>query len=322
MWRPTLLVGVGGASGWEALAWAVDEAAGYAGDVIVAHACPPDSPLASAGGRVAPGLLEIADPGLARAVAGARARLGGNRVTLRISTDAPADALLDQSGSADLVVMGGPTGHAATVHRVVTEAPCPSVVVHPVSMGRDRPFAGHVVVGVCPGPAARAALELGFWYAGSHRLPLAAVHVSADGAEEYWYDERTLTTHFAAEPAALDLLAVAIEPLTHRYPRVPVKRAVLAGAPSGGLVRAAEGARLLVVGDHGSRLLSHAMGSVSHRLQTVGHGTGPVGHALAPVGRGLSVISHELGSVSHAVIRRAGCPVAVVRADQPHGRFP
>lgn len=287
MRRPTVLVGVGGVSGWEALAWAVNEAAGCAGDVRVVHACPPDSALARTGGRVPPALLELADPGLARALAAASARLGGDRVTLTVRAGRPADQVLAESRRADLVVVGAPTNHAATVHQIITRAPCPTVVVHPVRTGRERPFAGHVVVGVCDMPPARAALEYGFEYAAAHRAPLAAVHVTTERQEDYWFDERTLATHFATEPAGLELLAVEVEPWMHKYPEVAVKRAVLAGRPLSGLLRAAQGARLLAVGDRGR---------------------GPAARRL-------------LGSVSHGAVDRAGCPVAVVRPGHSRGRF-
>jgi nucleotide-binding universal stress UspA family protein len=284
MARPTVLVGVGGSSGWEALAWAVDEAAGTGGDVRIVHACPPESPLAHTSDRVAPGLLELADPGLARAVAAARSRLGGTRVSLLVRPDRAGDLVLSAAEQADLVVVGAPTGHAATVHQVVTRAHCPTVVVHPVRAGRERPFAGHVVVGVCDEPPARAALEFAFGYAAAHRARLAAVHVSAERRADHRFEPGAADP---GEPAGLDLLAVEVEPWTHKYPEVTVTRAVLAGRPLPGLLRAAQGARLLVVGDRGR-------GAAARRL---------------------------LGSVSHGVLDRAGCPVALVRPDHSRGRF-
>jgi nucleotide-binding universal stress UspA family protein len=289
MWRPTVLVGVGGLSGWEALAWAVDEALATGGDLLIAHACRADSPLAARDGRVSPGLLELADPPLARAVAAARSRLGGDRVRLVLRAGEPGHVVLGAADEADLVVVGAPTGHAATVCRVVTRAPRPTVVVRPVTADRGRPFAGHVVVGVSDAPAARATCEFAFAYAAAHRVPLAAVHVADRQREDYWFDERTLATAFPVEPAGLHLLAIEVEPWMHKYPEVAVKRAVFTGRPLDGLLRAARGARLLVVGDHGR--------VVPQRL---------------------------LGSVCHGAVARAKCPVAVVRAghaDVPDRRF-
>ena len=62
------------------------------------------------------------------------------------------------------------------------------------------------------------------------------------------YDSIDLT-HFVAEPAGLDLLAQEIEPWAAKYPEVCVKRGVFAGRPVDGLLRAASGAALLVVGE-------------------------------------------------------------------------
>jgi len=67
----------------------------------------------------------------------------------------------------------------------------------------------------------------------------------------------------------------------HAFPDVAVKRAIFAGAPLSGLLRGADGAALLVVGDRG-------LGQVRRAL---------------------------LGSVSQGAIERAGEPVAVVRGD-------
>ena len=73
-------------------------------------------------------------------------------------------------------------------------------------------FAGHVVVGVDGTPASRAALEFAFEEATLHRRPLVAVFVTDRRTDDFWYDETILSTHFAAEPAALELLATEVEP--------------------------------------------------------------------------------------------------------------
>jgi hypothetical protein len=122
----------------------------------------------------------------------------------------------------------------------------------------------------------RVALRIG--YADEHGVPLAAAHVSEQDDDDYFYDETTLSTHFTMEPAALDLFASKVEPWSLKYPKVRVRRAVLHGAVADGLARAAAGAHLLVVGDK------------------------PRG----PVSRTRS------GDVPFALIRRAGCPTAIV----------
>jgi nucleotide-binding universal stress UspA family protein len=76
----------------------------------------------------------------------------------------------------------------------------------------------------------------------------------------------------------LELLAAGVQPWSLRYPRVRLRRAVLHGTVADGLVRAAAGAFLLVVGDKRR---------------------GPVARARA-------------GDVPLAVIRRAHCPTTLV----------
>jgi nucleotide-binding universal stress UspA family protein len=110
---------------------------------------------------------------------------------------------------------------------------------------------------------------------------VAAVHVDDRRPGDFWVDDRYLETHFAAEPAALELLARDVEPVAADFRHVPVKRAVYGGDVVTGLRRAATGAALLVLGRHGHR-------------------------RPAPL---------RLGSVSRAFAEHADCVVAVVPGD-------
>ncbi|HEU4422612.1 MAG TPA: universal stress protein [Pilimelia sp.] len=291
--RPSIVVGLGGSGGWHALGWATNEAAATGGRLVLCHACRPDSALADRGPAPPIGLLEVVDLALARAVGSARTRLGGDRVTLRIQPGRPGHLLVQAAAGADLAVIGPPArrtpgGLGSTAHDVAAHAPCPVVVARPVDSAHGAPFAGHVVVGVDDSPAARAAVEFAFRYADTHRRPLAAVHVTADRREDYWFDETMLSTHFAAEPAGLELLATEVEPWMRKYPNVATKLAVYAGRPLPGLVRAAAGASLLVVGDHG--------------------------HSAA--------VRAVLGTVSDGVLDAAPCPVAIVHDYERRGGQP
>lgn len=288
--RPIIVVGLGGSGGWHALAWAADEAVATGGRLVLCRACPPDSPLAARGPDTPIRLLELVDPALARAVASTRTRLGGDRVGLRFLPGRPGPLLVEAAADADLAVLGAPSrarlrGLGSTAHHVATHAPCPVVVARPVVAGRGAPLAGHVVIGVDDSAAGRAALEFGFGYAESHHRPLAAVRVTEHTDEDLWFDERTLSTHFAAEPADLALLAAEAEPWMRKYPAVTVKRALYSGHPLPGLLRAATGAALLVVGDHG-------------------------------YGR---IVRTLLGTVSDGALDAAGCPVAVVHGYERRG---
>lgn len=251
--RPTIVVGLGGTNGWQALAWATEHAIDTGAALVLCHACRADSPLTTRGRASSISLLELADPALARAVAHTRMRLGGHRVTVQVEAVRPAALLLDVARTANLVVIGPPTrtdliGRMRTAHRVVAHAAIPVVVARPGSGRTHGPFAGHVVAGVDGSAGSRAAIEFAFDEASRHRRPLAAVHVTNENREDFWFDDAMLSTHFPSEPAGLDLLAAEIEPWTHKYPDVDVKRAVFAGRPLDGLLRAGVGAPLLVLG--------------------------------------------------------------------------
>ncbi|MEV4624211.1 universal stress protein [Asanoa sp. NPDC049573] len=122
------------------------------------------------------------------------------------------------------------------------------------------------MIGVDGSGASRVALECGFQEAALHHRPVAAVHVTTARREDYWFDDTVLSAQFTAEPAGLDLLAAETEPWHYRHPDVPVKRAVFAGRPAEGLLRAAAGSALLCVGDRGrSWPVRTLLGSVSDR---------------------------------------------------------
>jgi nucleotide-binding universal stress UspA family protein len=285
--RRTIAAGFGGTGGLQALGWATEEAEQTGADLVIVHACPSGTPLDVPLGTPTPARVALIDPPLAQKAAAVCARLGGHRVTLKIRGHDVSLALVDASWTADLLVVGtGSTG--LTIRRTLRHAHCPVVVVRPIRQGRGAPFAGHVVVGVDGSDAGRAALEFAFGYAAEHHLPVAAAHVSAHSDDDYFYDDVTLSTHFAIEPAALRLLGSEIEPWVLKYPRVRVRRAVLSGTVADGLLRAGRGAHLLVVG---------------HKRR------GVVGRA-------------RTGDVPLAVAGQAGCPVAVVPLEALEGALP
>jgi len=300
-----IVVGVSGSpGGWQALSWAVSEAAATGRALVIVHACRPDvavdrlggiaaernGGLATVGSRRGREALTLQLPAIARGVAAAQLRLGGHRVQVVVRPEPAGELLVGLADRSDLVVVGPPVGpgwleRASTTSYVVHHAPGPVVVARggsDVRSGDGRAsFRGNVVVGVDGSASARPALAFGFSFAAEHRLPLVALHVTGRGSTDVWYEDQMLETHLVGEPDALELLATEVEPWQHRFPHVAVKRAIFAGAPLSGLLRGADGAALLVVGDRGF---------------------GPVRRAL-------------LGSVSQGAIERAGEPVAVVRGD-------
>lgn len=280
-----IVVGFGGTGGWQTLAWAVAEAAVTGGRLSIWHVCPPDSLLGQAGRAVPMRTLELAAPALSRAVAAARDRLGEHRVDLVVQGGRVGTTLVEAAQYADLLVVGAPeqpgwAERRSTTHQVVTHTPGPIVVVRPTITPGGGPFTGDVVVGVDGSEPAEAALEFGFYYAAAHHRPLTAVHVHTLTRGDLWLDDTTREPHLVGEPAELALLGHEIKPWHARYPDIPVRRALFTGPALQGLLRAATGARLLVVGNHGR--------SAAMRMM--------------------------LGSVSHGAVDQAPCPVAVMPA--------
>ncbi|MEV4138834.1 universal stress protein [Dactylosporangium sp. NPDC049742] len=268
-------IGVGVADtpgGLAALSWAVEETAARGGTLAICHVRRDGDPDRAATGLAA---LELTEPDLARHIRAARQRLD-RRTAVALPAGDPVGALLELSGELDLLVVGGHEGgdplHHSVPTRLAARAPCPVVVVRPVS--GHGPFAGHVVVGTDGSAAAAAALRAGFAHAELHAVPLAVVEVDVrHTGDDYWFDDRFLETHFTAVPAPLVTLAEQVEPLVARHPSVAVKRAVYGGDPVHGLRRAAAGAALLVLGRHGRPMPAVLrLGSVSRAFAEHGDG--------------------------------------------------
>jgi nucleotide-binding universal stress UspA family protein len=270
-----------------ALDWAVTETAVVGSVLVVAHAAA--RVMGASPARRNPG-IPGGDPVLAWAVAVARRGLDPVRVQPVLRSGAAGGALVDLAFAEDILVLGAPThrhwsGPRSATRYVLGHASCPVVVVPSRSSvaqrreglrARGRPRLGcedHVVVGVHRSEAARTALAFGFTYAARHRLPLAAVHVTGRTDSADWFDDQVPEAPLATEPAAARLLAEQLKTFEREYPRVAVRRLVLAGEVGRGLVTASDGATVLVSG-------------------AAEGGVGPVVHAL----------------VDHSV-----CPVAVVR---------
>jgi len=157
-------------------------------------------------------------------------------------------------------------------------APCPVAIVRETTQAGPHLFAGNVVVGV-DGESSGTVVAVAFAEAALRGVSLVVVHAGILGPVDAWRDEAFGEVH---EERALDgwePLEAAVEPFRVRYPRVPVKLALRDGVPAAnGLLSAARGAAVLVVGSAGY---------------------GRVGGAL---GR----------SISRAAVTRAPCPVIVV----------
>ncbi|WP_165970392.1 universal stress protein [Actinomadura sp. 6K520] len=195
-----------------------------------------------------------------------------------------AATLIDAGKTAGLIVLG-PRGIGGFVGlvvgsvstQVVAHASCPVVIVRGDFEPLPAEGPGRVVVGVDGSPASRAALAAAFAEARLHGLSVHAVVAW----ESVPVDELPpLADEAGMRLAAETRLARMMDALRKSHPGVNVRAEVVSGAPREVLMKAADGARLLVVGSRG-------LGGF----------------------RGLM-----LGSVSQALVQHAPCPVAVVHA--------
>ena len=216
-------------------------------------------------------------------------------LTLHSVTGFAPTTLTAASRLAQTVVVGShgrsalPTALLGSVsHQVAIHSSCPVVVVRENgTQGVDGP--GKVVVGVDGSEASEPALAYAFAYASSTGSGLTAVHTwwwePLEGVSlgEPWIGD---WTQIAAQEGSL--LSEVLAGWSERYPDVAVTPHVVRGDPVVELLEQSLGARLLVVGSRG---------------------------------RG-GFIGLMLGSVSRRILKRATCPVAVVRSavvDQPAG---
>jgi nucleotide-binding universal stress UspA family protein len=146
-----------------------------------------------------------------------------------------------------------------------------------------------IVVGVDGSAHGRAALRFAAEEARLRRAILVATHawqftapVAVGTSDVMAMPAQNLSAELAADREVAErVLEEAIEDALGASPDVEIERLLVEDAPGEGLVVAAEGAELVVVGSRG---------------------------------RG-SFASAVLGSVSHHVVQHAPCPVVIVRAE-------
>ena len=281
-----------------ALDWALDEARTRHVGVVVLHAYDPVARAATVGyGALATpalaGELEVEARRVVEEAEQAAAASHADVPVTGIAALGPTSAtLLDHAKDATLVVLGsrglggfrglllGSVGLQVSAH-----APCPVVVVR----GDEKaggPDTGRVVVGVDGSEVSNDAIAFAFDHASRHRLPLTALH--AWEVPVYDTPGVLVPPATAMEEVADDEVRVTAEVLSgwfDTYPDVTVEQQVVHGSAERAVVKASEGAALVVVGTRGR-----------------GGFAGLI-----------------LGSVSHAALHHAHCPVAVVRPRRKAG---
>ena len=209
---------------------------------------------------------------------------GGVLVEVEVAPGRVAQVVLAAAEGADLLVVGsrgrGPvrsTVLGSVALHVVTHATCPVVVVHP--RADTAPASPRVVVGVDGSDGSRVALARAV--AEADRLAADVAVIAAYSVRTYWsgaYPAAVPPVELLREVVRSDVEAMVAEagaPRTVDVGVLPVE-----GPAGDTLVRAAEGAELLVVGSRGR-------GAVRGVL---------------------------LGSVALHCVIHAPCPVMVVRA--------
>lgn len=263
----TVLTGVdGSASSLDAVRWAAAEAARRGAALTLLYACyipspEPYTPVAlprSYGDALREQGKDLLEE--ARHVAEHAADVP---VRTELRAGLPADELVRASAAASLAVLGsrGLGGIAGlllgsvAVH-LAAHGHCPVVVVR-----GEAPEDGPIVAGVDGSPLSDAALGFAFAAAAARGVRLIAVQALAAAGDED--------------------LAPRLVPWQAKYPRVEVASRLMEERPVRALIRAADGAQLIVVGSRGRG-------------------------GLAGIG---------LGSTSQGLLRHAGCPVAVLRLE-------
>lgn len=270
----------GSAASQAAITFAAGEAAGRGLPLEIVHVVPPTMP---AGPYVAAPDVAVRRTGrevLARGEALAHETVHSLDVSTTLLIGSRADAVVQHSADADLLVVGAPphglferlwTG--STVYGVAARAACPVAVVPP---GPPPPVAHEILVGLKSTRHVGHLLATAFALARQRQADLRIVHAWHRTSP---YDEAVAER--VPEPAWVQEQVRAVDglliDLRMTYPEVRVTVEVVHGQPAFALVTGSKGADLVLV-------------------SRPAHGG----------------FVHYLGATAHAVLREAACTVLVV----------
>jgi nucleotide-binding universal stress UspA family protein len=227
--------------------WAVDECQIRGRTLLIVHAPDlADAPFVASSGE--PTIRALDDAGLrlldAHSVV-ASTRQPGVPVTSLLSHSGPADALVDLSLDADMLVVGtrGHNGFTSTVlgsvsTRTAAHAHCPVVVVPQSTALRIAGSSLPIVVGASNTPAGRLAFEFAL-AEGQRRSSVVIALMST-----------TQDTDRPADSGAV--LPTDLQRIRGLYPEVQLVTSVVDADPSEALLIAARTAQLVVLGCHHS----------------------------------------------------------------------
>ncbi len=281
-----VIVGVDGSVGARsALLWAVDECRVRRATLLVVHAPFAGLDLGAPLDRaIMRGLEERGEKLLAEHAAAASARQASVPVTSVLRKDAPADALIELSGDAALVVVGthGRGGIVSSIlgsvsYRVAAHSHCPVAVVPEQPRLRVQAPAPRIVVGISSARSGRFALEFAIDEARRRNATLVAVRAWGEPDDSLLAElDATVADRWKAR--AGEHLHADLAALTTEYPDVTIEPVLASVEPAQALLRAARDAQLVIIGCHHS----------DDRWST------------------------RLGPVPSAILHRSPCPVIVV----------
>jgi nucleotide-binding universal stress UspA family protein len=277
VYRDRIVVGVDGSAGSRsALLWAADECQIRERLLVIVHAPDPSAaPMLVAAGE--PAIRAMDDAGrrlLDAELIAASTRQPGVLVTSLLSHAGAADALIDLSAGADMLVVGtrGHNGFTSTMlgsvsTRAAAHSHCPVVVVPEAPALRPASLTTPIIVGASSTLAGRLAFEFALaealhrgagvlaLRASRGRVPTDAGDIPGDGGKVRRADR---------------LLPPDLQQIHARYPDVVVEPRFVRAEPSEALLSAARNAPLLVVGchhsdDHWSTRLGPVASSILHR---------------------------------------------------------
>lgn len=219
-----------------------------------------------------------------------QARHPGLTVVGSLVADDARNALLQAASESEMTVLGSRGLEPVESYflgdvsmSVVARAERPVVLVRAEARVEGAPPApaGRVVVALKLNGSSDGLLDFAFHTAAAGEAPLVAVHGRSVPlhARVPWGLEHDVTQEMTRD--AQKELTKALHPWREKYPEVDVSDSIRLTSPAKAVVRAAEGAALLIVGRR------------AHR------------HGVAP----------HLGPVAQAAIHHGSCPVAVVPHD-------
>jgi nucleotide-binding universal stress UspA family protein len=197
---------------------------------------------------------------LSRAIKVAEDDATGDRspqIDTEVVVSSPAAALVEQSKSAEMVVVGSRgqntwrrslLGSVSTA--LVHHAHCPVAVIHDDLTSGQQHAHSPVLVGIDGSPASELAIAIAFDEASRRGATLLALHAWNDAdlshipSMEKWSEQ-------AVQPAAKATLAERLAGWEERYPDVVVHRLVVWDQPARHLLDKSQSAQLIVVGSRG-----------------------------------------------------------------------